>query len=175
MKQKFNKKTIAIEDTSLRLVSKKTGKFASSTNWLVDLAAVAKKLGDSSGIAALLPQEKAGKLLLHNELKPFKRQKEKTAALGHETLHKELRDLARSAYPELALFYIENVVHSKKSSQVNKKGFRAWLIQELSRPMGELNQHLQSIQEFHPLIELNRSDDWWRKCLKTESKSKVKS
>lgn len=175
MKKLFNKKTNAIEDTSLRLVNKKTGKLASSTNWLVDLAAVGKKLRDSSGIAALLPQEKAGKLLLHNELKPFKRQKKIPAASGHETFHKELRDLARSAYPELALFYIENVVQSKKSSQVNKKGFRAWLIQELSKPMAELNQHLQSIQEFHPLIELNRSDDWWRKCLKTESKSKAKS
>lgn len=60
MKKLFNKKTNAIEDTSLRLVNKKTGKLASSTNWLVDLAAIAKKLRDSSGIAALLPQEKLG-------------------------------------------------------------------------------------------------------------------
>lgn len=159
----------------LRLVNKKTGKLASSTDWLTDLAAEAKVFGDSSGISALLPQKKAAKLLGRNELKLFKIHKGKTVPLGDATSHKDLRLLVKLAYPKLALFYIQNVVQSHKQSQVNQKGFRAWLMQELSKPEGELNQHLKSIQEFHPLIELERSDDWWRKCLKTESKSKAKS
>jgi hypothetical protein len=159
----------------LRLVNKKTGKLASSTDWLIDLAAEAKVLGDSSGISALLPQKKAAKLLDRNELKPFKIHKEKNVPLGGETSHKDLRVLVKLAYPYLALFYIQNIVPSHKKKQVNRKGLIAWLMSELLKPMGELNQHLKSIPEFHPLIELDRSDDWWRKCLKTESKSKAKS
>lgn len=157
------------------MVNKKTGKLASSTNWLVDLAAQAKEVGDSSGISALLPQKKAEKLLVRNELKAFNTHKETSVSLGDETSHKDLRVLARAALCEFFRFYIERVVSGHKASMVNSKGFRAWLMQELSKPEGDLNQHLKSIPEFHPLIELDRSDDWWRKCLKTESKSKAKS
>jgi hypothetical protein len=173
LKKKADKST-GPNSVRLRLVNKKTGKLASSTNWLVDLAAEAKELGDSSGISAMLPQKKAAKLLVQNELKPFKIHKEVTVQPGDESSHKDLRVLVKLAYPKLALFYIQNVVHSHKKNQVNLKGFRAWLMQELSDPKGELNQYLKSIHEFYPLIELDRSDDWWRKCLKTESKSKAK-
>lgn len=175
MKNQPSKKTDPSYDGSFRLVNKKTGKLASSTNWLLDLAAVAKSRGDSSGLPALLPQDKAGKFLRHNDLKSFKRQQEKNVAVGKETTHKSIRDLARSAYPELALYYIQNVVHSRKPSEVNRKGFRAWLIKELNTANGGLNQHLLSIEEFRHLIELKRSDDWWRACLKTESKSGTKT
>lgn len=177
MKKNRDKKTDTTDTTGfmLRLVNKKTGKLASSTNWLIDLAAEAKVLGDSSGISALLPQKKATKLLVRNELKPFKIRKEKSVTPGEETSHKNLRSLARAALCEFFRFYIERAIPDHNASMVNSKGFRAWLMQELSQPKGELNQHLKSIKEFHPLIELKRSDDWWRKCLKTESKSKAKS
>ena len=174
LKKNRNKKTDKT-DVMLRLVNKKTGNLASSTDWLIDLAAVAKELGDSSGISALLPQKKAAKLLVRNELKPFKIHREKSLTLGEETSHKDLRVLVKLAYPELALFYIQNVVPSHKPNQVNRKGFRAWLIMELNTINGGLNRHLMSIPAFRPLIELKKSDDWWRKCLKTESKSKAKS
>lgn len=173
--KKTPKKSTGPNGVRLRLVNKKTGKLASSTNWLVDLAAQAKTVGDSSGISALLPQKKAEKLLVRNELKAFNTHKEKSISLGNETSHKDLRVLARAALCEFFRFYIERVVPGHKASMVNPKGFRAWLMQELSKPEGKLNQHLKSIQEFHPLIELKRSDDWWRKCLKTESKSKASS
>jgi hypothetical protein len=173
--KKIRNKTTDTTGAKLRLVNKKTGKLASSTNWLIDLAAQAKELGYSSGISALLPQKKAEKFLVRNELKAFNIHKEKTVSLGNETSHKDLRVLARAALCEFFRFYTERVVPGHKASMVNSKGFRAWLMQELSKPKGELNQHLRSIQEFHPLIELKRSDDWWRKCLKTESKSKAKS
>jgi hypothetical protein len=173
--KKIPNKTTATNGARLRLVNKKTGKLASSTNWLVDLAAEAKVLGDSSGISALLPHKKASKLLARNELKPFKIHKENPTTPGEETSHKDLRVLVKLAYPELALFYIQNVVQSHKPNQVNRKGFRAWLITELNTINGGLNRHLMSIPAFRPLIELNRSDDWWRKSLKTESKFKAKS
>jgi hypothetical protein len=173
--KKISNETTDTNSVRLRLVNKKTGKLASSTNWLVDLAAEAKVLGDSSGISALLPQKKAAKLLVRNELKPLKTHQEKSVAPGYETSHKDLRILAKSAYCEVFHIYAEEVVLDRTAVEVNSKGFRAWLIQELSNPKGKLNRHLKSSKEFHPLIELDRSDDWWRKCLKTESKSKAKS
>lgn len=162
-------------DGTYRLVSKKTGKLASSTSWLLDLAAVAKSRGDSSGLAALLPQEKAAKFLRFNDLKQFKKQQKKDVLVGQETTQKDLRDLVRSAYPALVLYYIENVIHSHNPIQVNRKGFRAWLIKELNTINGGLNRHLMSIEAFLPLVELKRSDDWWRIHLKTESKFGTKT
>lgn len=173
--KKNSNKTTDPNSVRLRLVNKKTGKLASSTNWLIDLAAEAKVLGDSSGISALLPQKKTEKLLERNELKAFNKHKEKSVSLGDETSHKDLRVLARAALCEFFRFYIERVVPGHKASMVNSKGFRAWLMQELSKPKGDLNQHLKSKTDFHPLVELDRSDDWWRKCLKTESKLQAKS
>ena len=173
--KKIRNKTTQTTGVNLRLVNKKTGKLASSTNWLIDLAAQAKELGDSSGISALLPQKKAEKLLVRNELQAFNLHKEKSVLQGNETSHKDLRALARAALCEFFRSYIERVVPGHKAGIVNSKGFRAWLMQELSKPKGALNQHLKSTPKFHPLIELKRGDDWWRKCLKTESKSKTKS
>ena len=51
------------------LLNKKTGKVASTNNWLLVLAARAHTSGDTSGILGLLPQEQAKKLLVSNELK----------------------------------------------------------------------------------------------------------
>ena len=50
------------------LLNKKTGKVASTNKWLLVLAARAHTSGDTSGIAGLLPQEQAKKLLVSNEL-----------------------------------------------------------------------------------------------------------
>lgn len=173
MKNKNSNENLeATYDGSFRLVNKKTGKLASSTDWLIDLAAVAKNKGHSSGLTALLPQEKAAQLMTHNSLKRFKRHKVEKAELGAETSSKDLRMLARMAYPELALYYIQNVICNHQPSQVNRKGFRAWLMKELNTPNGGLNRHLMSIEAFRPLVELKRSDDWWRMNLKTESKSR---
>jgi hypothetical protein len=41
------------------LLNKKTGKIASSNSWLLALAAHAHSVGETSGIAGLLPQEQA--------------------------------------------------------------------------------------------------------------------
>jgi hypothetical protein len=140
--KKIPNKSTDPNSVRLRLVNKKTGKLASSTNWLIDLAAEARELGDSSGISALLPQKKAAKFLVQNELKPFKLHKGAAVQPGDETSHKELRVLVKLAYPKLALFYIQNVVHSHTKKQVNHKGFRAWLMRELSDPERNVSKTL---------------------------------
>lgn len=154
-----------------RLTNKSTGRLASKTNWLLDLAAEAVDQRETEGIPALLPQEKAKKLLKHNHLQAYKSHRQKATPAGMESTHKDLRNLARRAYPELACFYLQSIVPQRKETEVNRKGFRAWLMTELATPGGTLNKFLQSRRELSPLAELKRGDDWWRSCLKTESKS----
>ena len=55
-------------ETHLVLPNKKTGKIKSSNSWLLALAAHAHSIGDPSGIAGLLPQEQAKKLLVSNKM-----------------------------------------------------------------------------------------------------------
>jgi len=145
----------------VRLVNKRTGKLASSSTWLLDLAACAVVGRDSKGIPALLPQSKAKKLLVHNELKKFNRHKSIEADSGQESSHAELRVLAYKALPTIAVFYIQNAVGNRLPSQVNKKGFRGWLISQLAIPNSELNNFLNNHPEFSALAELKRADNWW--------------
>lgn len=177
MKEKHQyKKTLEIEsveyDGTHRLVNKKTGKLASSSDWLIDLAASAVSLGDSQGLAALLPQEKAKKFMTSNVLKPFNRHKKRLPVQGFETSNRELRDLASRALPYFAAFYTEMVIPGKAPERVNRKGFRAWLIAALSEPDSTLNKNLSKHNEFSALAQLKRSDDWWQDRLNSESKSR---
>lgn len=165
------KVTAEIQYGVSRLVNKKTSKLASKTNWLLDLAATAVTNGDSRGLASLLPQEKAAKFLKYNKLKNFKRHNSKNSSIDIPSSHRDLRSLAQSALPELAVFYLEKVAYDRKVTDINHKGFRAWLMTELATPDGILNKHLLSSSRLRPLAELKRGDDWWRVCLKTESKS----
>ena len=61
-------KTDNKNESHLVLLNRKTGKIASSNSWLLALAARAHTIGDTSGIAGLLPQEQAKKLLVSNAL-----------------------------------------------------------------------------------------------------------
>ena len=177
------KKTVSIKtplttksveyDGRHRLVNKKTGKLASKSDWLTDLAASAVYLGDSQGLAALLPQEKARKLMKFNVLKPFNRHKKRLPVQGFETSNSELRDLACRALPYFAAFYTEKVIPGKVPEKVNRKGFRAWLIVALSDPEGSLNKDLSKHKVFSAIAQLKRSDDWWQDRLNSESKSRM--
>lgn len=154
------------DEKTYRLVNKRTGKLASGTSWLLDLAACAVVDGDHSGITSLLPQREAEKLLLYNELKPFKKHNKTKPPEGAQTSHSELRDLARRAYPHIAFFYITQVVGERDPRYVNKKGFRAWIMDSLANPRSDLNKYLAQHLEFSALVGLLRGDDWWRKVQK---------
>lgn len=172
IKKPLTKKSVEYDGTH-RLVNKKTGKLASSSDWLIDLAASAVYLGDTQGLAALLPQEKAKKLMLSNVLNPFNRHKKRLPAKGFETSNRELRDLAVRALPYFAAFYTVKVIPNKAPEKVNRKGFRAWLIAALSDPESSLNKNLSKHKEFSAIAQLKRSDDWWQDRLNSESKSRM--
>lgn len=157
-----------------RLTSKRSGKLSSSSTWLLDLAASTVVENLSGGVISLLPQEQAAKLLVHNELKPFKQHARGQKDPGDESSPKELRLLAEAAATYLKVFYITQVCADKDPSRVNLKGFRSWLMESLEQPGSPLNKDLGKHPKYSALQELIRKDNWWRKVLKTASKKSPK-
>ena len=168
---KFPRKSAAVVYGKSRLTNKKTGKLASSSTWLLDLAACAITLGHSTGIASALPLAKAERLLNKNKLKAFtKHQKAKVPKIS-VTSHGDLRAAAEAGIPAIVVFYIENVVGSRDPKTVNRKGFAHWVVCELSFPESSLNLFMQSRPELVGLAEMQRSERWWLDRLKMQSKS----
>jgi hypothetical protein len=152
-----------------RLANKKTGKLASNTNWLIDLAAIALVQGHTTGIGSLLPLKKAGKLLAHNKLEPFRRQ-DLQPSVEDASSHVDLRTLAQKAMPTIASYYLHKVVPGKLPANVNRKGLVAWIAREMSNPRSGLNLHLLKSHDFKALAETQRSERWWLDQLRMQSK-----
>jgi hypothetical protein len=167
-KQKLAPAVVSYE--THRLVNRKTGKLASGTTWLLDLAACSVALGHTKGLPSLLPQQKAAKLLQYNELRPFKAQKKQKQGSKAATSPSELRTLARQALPVIAAYYTVRVIPHKKPSEVNRKGFAAWIVREMGVPGSGLNLHLSQSDDFPGLVETVRGERWWLDQLKMQSK-----
>ena len=169
MNRKLSPTSNGLEYGLHRLANKKTGKLASNTNWLIDLAAIALVQGHTIGIVSLLPLNEAGKLLAHNKLEPFRRQTLQPSEVDASS-HVDLRTLAQKAFPTIASYYSERVIHGKNPINVNRKGFVAWIVRELSNPESGLNLHLLKSSDFKVLAEARRSERWWLDQLRMQSK-----
>ena len=135
------------------LENRKTGKIASSNNWLNALAAIAVMRDQSSGIVAALPLKQATKLLQHNKVVE-KNQRSK----DNNSVRKNTREQAKKMIPTLAVFY-EKYLPSHKPPRVNE--FCKWVVQELQDRQSEVSQFAES-KEFHDLIDSNRTARWWQ-------------
>ena len=102
------------------LTNRKTGKISSSSNWLVALAAVAVTDQDNAGLASLLPQAKAKKLLTMNELS-FRSQRGTVSPLINTQIRKE----AKSFIPELAALWGEE---NPELRSPRRKDFCHWVV-----------------------------------------------
>ena len=142
---------------------------ASNTNWLIDLAAIALVQGHTTGIFSLLPLNEAGKLLVHNKLEPFRRQTLQPSEVDASS-NVDLRTLAQKAFPTITFYYSDRVIHGKNQINVNRKGFVAWIVKELSKPESGLNLHLLKSSDFKALAEARRSERWWLDQLRMQSK-----
>lgn len=163
-------KSSAVEYGKSRLVNIKTGKLASSSTWLLDLAACAITLGQSTGIASALPLAKAERLLKKNNLKNFTKHQKAEAQKISVSSHGDLRAAAEAGIPSIVVFYIENVVGSRDPKTVNRKGFTHWLAREIASPDSQLNLFLLSRPELVGLAEIKRSERWWVDRVKMQSK-----
>ena len=102
------------------LANKKTRKVSSSNNWLVALAAVAVANQDNVGLASLLPQKKAKKLLTTNELS-LRIQRGTVSPLINTQIRKE----AKSFIPELAALWGEE---NPELRSPRRKDFCHWVV-----------------------------------------------
>ena len=117
-------KTANKNESHLVLLNKKTGKVASSNSWLLALAAHAYSMGDTSGIAGLLPQEQAKKLLVSNELSTKVARKAKDGRLTDN-----ISDQAVTLLPQLAvLFGEQHPIHKT----ITRENFCLWVTKQLA-------------------------------------------
>jgi hypothetical protein len=169
MNRKLNSNSDELGYGLYRLANKKTGRLASNTNWLLDLAAMASIQSHTTGIGSLLPIREANKLLVHNKLEAFRKQNLEPSE-EHASSHDDLRRLAQRALPAIAAFYSQRVIPEKKSTSVNRKGFVAWIVQELANRQSGLNLYLLESEDFKALAETQRKERWWLDQLKMQSK-----
>lgn len=146
-----------------RLVNRRTGRLASSTTWLIDLAAVAVALGDNSGIASLLPRVRAKKLIRFNTLKAFYSQ-QKTDAGSVPTAPAHFRALTLQALPLIAATYLEQKRISSPK-HVTRKRFISWILAEINTTKSGLCIELKR-RGYLQLVGMNYSRGWWEKLLK---------
>ena len=132
------------------LVNKKTGKVASSNNWLLALAAHAQTQRNTSGIASLLSHDKAKRTLVRNELalKPMR-------GIKNDQVTANVRLEARAMLPYMAAVFGE-----KKSgcAAVSKNEFCTWITEQLYDPLSDektcCRQRQPAIQESLPMRQM---------------------
>lgn len=141
----------------LVLVSKKSGKVASTNTWLLALAAHAQISDETSGIASLLPQQKALKLLEKNTLSIISIRGSKGGKLAES-----IRNQAKASTPWLAALFLKN---HRKNKLVTRKDFCFWITQQLYDPSSKAYR-LAILKGLEDLLSRPRSVRWWRDQLK---------
>ena len=135
----------------------KTGKIASSNNWLNTLAAIAVMEDEAAGIMAALPLDKAQQLLQHNKVvEKNKRSTRSNSARGNA------REQAKKMIPYLAVIY-EKTFTSDRPPRVNE--FCQWVVWELQDRQSQVSRHAES-KLFHDLIDANCTKRWWQDQIK---------
>jgi hypothetical protein len=154
----------------LVLVNNKTGKVASTNHWLLALAARAHLSGDTSGIAGLLPQEQAKKILVNNMLTTKVERKAKAGRLTENVSYQAVKLL-----PQLAVLFVEQHPLNKT---ITRKNFCSWIVKQLADE-SSFATHIALGHGFEDLISRtteseNRSGEkmkpraarWWQDRLK---------
>ena len=135
----------------------KTGKIASSNNWLNTLAAIAVLEDNSSGIMAALPLNEARRLLQHNKVVEKNKRSTRSNSARENT-----REQAKKMMPYLAVSY-QKTLPSDSPPRVNE--FSKWVVRELQDRQSGVNKDAIS-KGFHDLIDANRTKRWWQDQIK---------
>lgn len=159
-------KTKEINTQHWVLVSQKTGKVASGNNWLLALTARAQVQGHTTGIASLLPHNKAKKALSYNKLTLKTERKAKLGRTSDIISKEAIRFL-----PELAAMFVDE---APKHKPIFRKDFCKWIARELADETSEAYQ-TAIIRGFEYLVAATspsntmdpnsrykpRSERWW--------------
>ena len=141
----------------LTLINKKTKRVASSHHWWLALGAYAYLLADTRGIAGLLPQHKAPKLLQRN----FLTLKNKRPGSAESS-----RNLAQSQ-ARFILPLMEKIYRSKLKGHQRflKKQFCLWVKNGINRP-DTIAHQIATELDLDRIIEANHGVRWWMDQLK---------
>ena len=152
------------------LLNKKTGKIASSNCWLLALAAHAHSIGETSGIAGLLPQEQAKKLLVSNALSTKVARRAKEGRLTDN-----ISNQAVALLPQLAVLFVEQ---SPIHKTITRENFCVWVAKQLADETSNA-YHKAVFKGFEDLIKATappdtdtdnrykpRSARWWQDQIK---------
>lgn len=134
------------------LVNKQTGKASSSNNWLNVLAAISVKNQDCSGIATLLPQAKAQKLLQKNILV-----KKKRRGLNNSLDAAQSRAQTKLMLPMLAVIYGQKLPSHKPP---RRNDFCKWAVTTLKDENSRAKKYAIN-QGYDELLNAERSVRWW--------------
>ncbi len=134
------------------LVNKRTEKVSSSNNWLNVLAATSVENNDYSGIATLLPQAKAQKLLPNNRLV-----KKKQRGLNNKLSAEKSREQAKLMIPMLADIYGQKLPSHK---QPRRNDFCEWVVTTLKDEYSIVRKYADN-QGYDELIDAKRNVRWW--------------
>ena len=144
------------------LLNKKTGKVASRNHWLLALAACAHVNGDTSGIAGLLPQEHAKKMLVSNMLSTKVARRAMAGRLTDNISQQALDFLL-----QLAVLFIEQ--HPRHKT-ITRKNFCSWIVKQLADESSIVIRialdHGYEDLIFNTSGERPRSARWWMDRLK---------
>ena len=152
------------------LLNKKTDKIASSNGWLLALAAHAHSIDESSGIAGLLPQENAKKLLVSNKLSTKVARRAKDGRLTDN-----ISNQAVALLPQLAVLFVEQ---SPIHKTITRENFCVWVAKQLADETSNA-YHKAVYKGFEDLIKATappdtdtdnrykpRSARWWQDQIK---------
>ena len=141
-------------------VGKKTGKTASSNDWLVGLAAQSFLIGDDGGITSLLPHQKVHQLLEKNRL-----ELKEIRGLGSDRAIKNVELQAKVMLPCMAAVFDEKL---SGNASVTKSKFCTWVTEQIQDQSSEIYK-IATNCKFYDLLESPRSERWWRDQLKRQS------
>ena len=141
------------------LVNNKTGKVASSNNWLNTMAALAISNDDSTGIMSALPLVKARNLLRHNKVT---KKSQRSKSQNKRPEREKARDQAISILPHLAVLFERGLPRSRPP-RINE--FCLWITHKLEDRNSEAHKYAEN-KGFHDLIDARRSARWWQDQIK---------
>jgi len=144
----------------LVFVSKKTGKTASSNDWLLELAAQSFLIGDDSGITSLLPHQRVHRLLKKNRL-----ELKEIRGLGSDRAIRNVALQAKIMLPCMAAIFEEKL---SGNASATKAKFCTWVAEQVQDQSSEIYK-IATECEFYDLLESPRSNRWWRDQLKRQS------
>jgi hypothetical protein len=154
---KNNRKKRVSYKKHFALVNKKTNRIASKNTFEISAAAAAILNGDTTGIMAALPLNKARMLLEKNKLV-----EKKSRYVVRGSVHEITRNQAKSILPALgAIFNKQLPPH--RPPRINE--FCRWIVLNLQSRSSEAFILAESL-DFHDLLDANRNTRWWQDQLK---------